>query len=230
MRRIRRAALFAAPVAPCRCDPHRPGRGHRGVQGDPRARGHPDEHALRDRRRHAAGADGRGEARVDGPGRAARGGHGWPTVPWFRAAPKRLHPRIPAPRQGPRVPGCASPCPGVTSPTAHWTAHSRTAIPRSRQNHGFSAELAGGRWWAVQDSNLRLRPCDDRTLPTELTARPIARPTGGRGTPSRRGARTLAKRASACQASITRVRPAARRSGPVAASAWWRGVRRGGTQ
>ena len=27
-------------------------------------------------------------------------------------------------------------------------------------------------WWAVQDSNLRLRPCDGRTLPTELTAPP----------------------------------------------------------
>jgi hypothetical protein len=27
-----------------------------------------------------------------------------------------------------------------------------------------------GRWWALQDSNLRPRPCEGRALPTELSA------------------------------------------------------------
>ena len=54
------------------------------------------------------------------------------------------------------------------------------AGPASRQRRGSSVSCMaltsrafGARWWAVQESNLRLRPCDDRTLPTELTARPL---------------------------------------------------------
>lgn len=68
------------------------------------------------------------------------------------------------------VPPCAKPCHVVTSPIAHWIAHSRRADQGSRRNRGFPPELAGEEWWAVQDSNLRLRLCENRTLPTELTA------------------------------------------------------------
>ncbi len=48
-----------------------------------------------------------------------------------------------------------------------------SGLRAAAQGSRFTQARAGlcSRWWAVQDSNLRLRPCDDRTLPTELTAR-----------------------------------------------------------
>lgn len=53
--------------------------------------------------------------------------------------------------------------------------HLHTAVPRNEPlDRGPRARKSLRtkelKWWAVQDSNLRLRPCDDRTLPTELTA------------------------------------------------------------